>query len=121
MKSETEALKKKVGEKRRTAISGEVQEFRREDLEAHEQVVVTLSQGGYIKRIPASTYRNQHRGGKGVTSMNTRDDDPVRHILVGDTHDTLLFFTDRAGCSDSRPSSSGPIPPGTRAECQSPT
>ena len=95
VKSETEALKKKVGEKRRTAISGEVQEFRREDLEAHEQVVVTLSQGGYIKRIPASTYRNQHRGGKGVTSMNTRDDDPVRHILVGDTHDTLLFFTDR--------------------------
>ena len=56
---------------------------------------MTLSQGGYIKRIPANTYRNQHRGGKGVVSMNTREDDPVKHLLVADTHDTLLFFTNR--------------------------
>ena len=90
---ETEELKKKVRGARRTAIAGEAQEFSREELEAHEQVVVTLSQGGYIKRIPASTYRNQHRGGKGVYSMRTKEDDPVRHILVGDTHDTVLFFT----------------------------
>ena len=90
---ETEELKKKVRGARRTDIAGEAQEFSREELEAHEQVVVTLSQGGYIKRIPASTYRNQHRGGKGVYSMRTREDDPVRHILVGDTHDTVLFFT----------------------------
>ncbi len=90
---ETEELKKKVRGARRTRIAGEAQEFSREELEAHEQVVVTLSQGGYIKRIPASTYRNQHRGGKGVYSMRTREDDPVRHILVGDTHDTVLFFT----------------------------
>ena len=95
VKSETEELRKKVGQKRRTAISEEVQEFRREDLEAHEQVVVTLSKGGYVKRILASTYRNQHRGGKGVSSMRIREDDPVRHILVGDTHDILLFFTNR--------------------------
>ena len=93
VKKETQALKKKHGEERRTFIGEDMREFRREDLEAHEQVVVTLSQGGYIKRILASTYRNQHRGGKGVSSMRTRDDDPVRHILVGDTHDTLLFFT----------------------------
>ena len=90
---ETEEVKKKVRGARRTEIAGEAQEFSREELEAHEQVVVTLSQGGYIKRIPASTYRNQHRGGKGVYSMRTREDDPVRHILVGDTHDTVLFFT----------------------------
>ena len=90
---ETEELKKKVRGARRTQIAGEAQEFSREELEAHERVVVTLSQGGYIKRIPASTYRNQHRGGKGVYSMRTREDDPVRHILVGDTHDTVLFFT----------------------------
>ena len=90
---ETEELKKKVRGARRTDIAGEAQEFSREELEAHEQVVVTLSQGGYIKRIPASTYRNQHRGGKGVYSMRTKEDDPVRHILVGDTHDTVLFFT----------------------------
>ena len=92
--SETEELKKKVSQKRRTAIAEEAQEFSREELEAHEQVVITLSQAGYIKRIPAGTYRNQHRGGRGVVSMNTRDDDPVRHILVGDTHDSLVFFTD---------------------------
>ena len=90
---ETEELKKKVRGARRTTIAGEAQEFSREELEAHERVVVTLSQGGYIKRILASTYRNQHRGGKGVYSMRTREDDPVRHILVGDTHDTVLFFT----------------------------
>jgi DNA gyrase subunit A len=95
VKTETQELKKKVRDARRTDISGAVQDFSRAELEAHEQVVVTLSQGGYVKRIPASTYRKQHRGGKGVTSMTTRDDDPVRHILVVDTHDTLLFLTNR--------------------------
>ena len=95
VKQETLQLKKKFGQPRRTIISDEAYDFKREDLEAHQQVVVTLSQAGYIKRIPAVTYRNQHRGGKGVTSMNTREDDPVKHILVGDTHDTLLFFTNR--------------------------
>ena len=94
VRSETEELKKKISQKRRTAIAEEAQDFSREDLEAHEQVVITLSQAGYIKRIPAGTYRNQHRGGRGVVSMNTRDNDPVRHILVGDTHDNLVFFTD---------------------------
>jgi DNA gyrase subunit A len=93
IKSETVAIKKKHGDERRTIIGEDLRDFKREDLEAHEQVVVTLSKGGYIKRILASTYRNQHRGGKGVSSMRTKDDDPVRHILVGDTHDTLLFFT----------------------------
>ena len=58
-------------------------------------MVITFSKGGYIKRIPATTFRNQHRGGKGVSGMNTRDNDPVRHILVVDTHDMLLFFTSR--------------------------
>ncbi len=95
VKTEIQELKKKVRDARRTDISGAVQDFSRAELEAHEQVVVTLSQGGYVKRIPASTYRKQHRGGKGVTSMTTRDDDPVRHILVVDTYDTLLFLTNR--------------------------
>ena len=81
VREETEELKKKLRGARRTQIRGPVQEFRREELEAHEQVAVTLSQGGYIKQILASTYRSQHRGGKGVLSMNTREDDPVRHIL----------------------------------------
>ncbi len=94
VKEETLEVKKKVGSKRQTLIEGAVDDLNREDLEPHESVVVTLSQGGYIKRIPAGTYRNQHRGGKGVVSMKTKEDDPVRNILVCDTHDTLLFFTD---------------------------
>ena len=95
IKKETREIKKKVGEARRTDITDDAQDLSREELEVHEPMVVTLSKGGYIKRISASTYRNQHRGGKGVTSMNTREDDPVRHILVVDTHDTLLFFTNK--------------------------
>ena len=92
---ETQEMKKSLRGARRTAITATVQDFTREELEAHEQIVVTLSEGGYIKRIPADTYRNQHRGGKGVVSMNIKDDDPVKHIVVCDTHDTLLFFTNK--------------------------
>ena len=95
VKKELRALKKKHGDDRRTDISHEASDLSRESLEPHEQIVVTLSQGGYIKRIPASTYRNQHRGGKGVGGMTTRDDDAVKHLLVVDTHDKLLFFTNK--------------------------
>ena len=93
VKSETLTLKKRFGQKRLTQITDDAHELDRKQLEPHEQVVITLSEGGYIKRIPANTYRNQHRGGKGVVSMNTKEDDPVRHILVVDTHDKLTFFT----------------------------
>ena len=93
VRSETLELKKRFGQKRLTQITDAAHDLDRKELEAHEQVVITLSEGGYIKRIPASTYRNQHRGGKGVVSMNTKDGDPVRHILVVDTHDQLTFFT----------------------------
>jgi DNA gyrase subunit A len=95
VKQETLEVKKRIGGKRLTLIEEAVDDLNREDLEPHESVVVTLSQGGYIKRILAGTYRNQHRGGKGVVSMKTKEDDPVRNILVCDTHDKLLFFTDR--------------------------
>ena len=95
VKKELRALKKKHGDDRRTDISHEASDLSRESLEPHEQIVVTLSQGGYIKRIPANTYRNQHRGGKGVGGMTTRDDDAVKHMLVVDTHDKLLFFTNK--------------------------
>jgi DNA gyrase subunit A len=95
VRTEVGDLKKKYGSKRRTEISRDAYDLSREELEPHEQIVVTLSRSGYIKRIPASTYRNQHRGGKGVVSMNKRDDDAVRHILVIDTHQRLLFFTNR--------------------------
>ncbi len=95
IKKELRQVKKKHGDDRRTDISQEAHDLSREELEAHEQIVVTLSQGGYIKRIPANTYRNQHRGGKGVGGMTTRDDDAVKHLLVVDTHDKLLFFTNK--------------------------
>ena len=95
VKKELRELKKKHGDDRRTDISHEASDLSRELLEPHEQIVVTLSQAGYIKRIPANTYRNQHRGGKGVGGMTTRDDDAVKHLLVVDTHDKLLFFTNK--------------------------
>ncbi len=95
IKKELRDLKKKHGDERRTEISGEAFDISREELEAHEQIVVTLSQGGYIKRIPANTFRNQHRGGKGVGGMTTRDNDAVKHLLIVDTHDRLLFFTNK--------------------------
>jgi DNA gyrase subunit A len=95
VKREILELRKKISDPRRTTITAEAHELSREELEAHEQVVVTLSQAGYIKRISAHVYRNQHRGGKGVTSMNTKEDDPVKRILVLDTHDTMLFFTNK--------------------------
>lgn len=95
IKKETRALNKKLDGVRRTQISNAAIDINREDIEPHEQIVITFSKSGYIKRIPAATFRTQHRGGKGVSGMNMRDDDPVRHILVVDTHDMLLFFTSR--------------------------
>ena len=95
IKEETEETKKKYGDKRRTSVSHDAFDLSREELEAHEQIVITLSQGGYLKRIQANTFRRQHRGGRGVSGMNTRDDDPVKDIKVVDTHDKLMFFTNK--------------------------
>jgi DNA gyrase subunit A len=91
---DAEELKSKYGDSRRTVVEAEeIEEFRTEDLVPHEAMVVTLTNRGFIKRIPASTYRLQHRGGKGIMGMVTRGGDTVNHILVADTHDNLLFFT----------------------------
>ena len=95
VKDETEELKKKIGDKRRTQISSEAWDLSREELEAHEQIVITYSQGGYVKRIPADTFRRQHRGGKGVSGMNMKDGDPIKDLLVVDSHDSLMFFTNK--------------------------
>ena len=95
VKDETEELKKKIGDKRRTQISSEAWDLSREELEAHEKIVVTYSQGGYVKRIPADTFRRQHRGGKGVSGMNMKDGDPIKDLLVADSHDSLMFFTNK--------------------------
>ncbi len=89
-------LKEKYGDARRSdIIESEASEFRTEDLIPNEEVVVTLTEKGYIKRLPSNTYRAQRRGGRGVTGMGTREDDTVRHLLVAHTHDSLLFFTER--------------------------
>ncbi|MFO8010403.1 MAG: DNA gyrase subunit A [Dehalococcoidia bacterium] len=96
IKEESARVKEKYGDKRRTEISDEeIGGFTDEDLIAHQQVVVTLSNRGYIKRLPSHTYRTQHRGGKGISGMKMRETDDLRNLLITDTHDTLLFFTSR--------------------------
>jgi DNA gyrase subunit A len=89
-------LKAKFGDERRTKISEEeITEFREEDLIPHQRVVVTLSKRGFVKRVASPSYRSQHRGGKGIIGMVTREADAVRLLVVADTHDNLLFFTNR--------------------------
>lgn len=96
IKDDLNELKEKYGDPRRTDIQEtEASEFKEEDLIPNEEVVVTLTEKGYIKRLPSNTYRAQHRGGRGVTGMQTREDDTVRHLLIAHCHDGLLFFTDR--------------------------
>ncbi len=96
-------IKKKYGDERRTLIvSDEAEEVSDEDLIAHQEVVVTLSQRGAIKRQPLETYRVQRRGGRGVTGMVTREADAVHRLIVCDTHDHLLYFTERGRVFQSK-------------------
>jgi len=96
IKHDLRELKEKYGDPRRTDLGeAEAGEFKDEDLISNDEVVVTLTEKGYIKRLPSSTYRAQRRGGRGITGMATREDDAVRHLLVAHSHDGLLFFTDR--------------------------
>ena len=101
---ETHQLKRKYGGERRTVVhTEELGEFRREDIEPYEDVVITLTNGGYIKRVKLDTYRKQHRGGKGVSGQRlTRADDVTGFLQVADTHDTLLFFTDHGRVYSTR-------------------
>ncbi|MDO8748287.1 MAG: DNA gyrase subunit A [Candidatus Omnitrophota bacterium] len=95
IKAELEDLKKKYGDGRRTEIVGEVEEFNLEDLIADEDVVVTISHGGYIKRLPVSSYRKQKRGGKGASGAEVKEEDFIEHLFVASTKDYLLIFTDK--------------------------
>lgn len=89
-------VKEKYGDERRTQIiDQEIEDFSEEDLIPHQEVVITLTNRGYIKRLPLETYRLQRRGGRGVTGMGIREADAIRRLLVADTHDSVLFFTDR--------------------------
>ena len=96
IREDVSELKSKYDDPRRTKISGEeVTEFSEEDLIPHQRVAVTLSNRGFIKRVPSHTYTPQHRGGKGIKGMTTREADAVKLLAVADTHDNLLFFTNR--------------------------
>jgi len=95
IKEELEALKKKYGDERRTDIIAEVEELEVEDLIAEEDVVVTISHGGYIKRLPVSAYRKQKRGGTGASGAEVKEEDFVEHLFVASTKDYLLVFTDK--------------------------
>ncbi len=96
VKEEAVDVKKKHGNERRTqVVDQEVEDFSEEDLIPHQEVVITLTERGYIKRLPQEIFRPQRRGGRGITGMNVRETDTIRRLLVADTHDSVLFFTDR--------------------------
>ncbi len=96
IKDETVDLKKRHGDARRTDVSGEeIGNIDLEDLITEETMVVTISHNGYIKRTPASQYRAQRRGGKGLKGAATEDEDPIEHLFVASTHAYLLFFTNQ--------------------------
>ncbi|MGL4772115.1 MAG: DNA gyrase subunit A [Clostridium sp.] len=95
IKDELAEIKAKYNDERRSQIEKVVNEIDIEDLIQEEEVVVTLTNGGYIKRIAADTYSAQRRGGKGIQAMTTKEDDFVEHVMVTSTHSDILFFTNR--------------------------
>jgi len=98
IKDELLEIKAKYGDERRTEIIEEIGEFRIEDLIADEDMVITITHEGYIKRIPVSTYKRQRRGGVGIRGMTTKEGDFVEHIFVATNHQYILFFTNRGKC-----------------------
>jgi DNA gyrase subunit A len=91
-------LKEKYGDKRRTQITAKIEQFEIEDLIAEEEVIVTISHEGYVKRTAIDTYRKQGRGGRGVIGSDTKEGDFLEHLFVASTHDYLLIFTNRGRC-----------------------
>lgn len=96
VKNELLKLKEKYGDERKTRVyKSKVGEFSEEQLIANEDVIITMSESGYIKRLPRGTFKLQERGGKGVIGMTTKEEDSIDKILSAQTHDNMLFFTDR--------------------------
>ncbi len=95
IREDTYEIKEKYGDDRRTKIEGAATDMNYEDLIAQEDMVVTVSHEGYIKRLPVSTYRSQGRGGRGIKGTESKEGDFVEHLFVANTHDHLLFFTNR--------------------------
>jgi DNA gyrase subunit A len=98
MTDELMALSNKYGDDRRTEITSDEGEFTIEDLIAEEDMVVTVSHSGYIKRTSVSTYKKQRRGGRGLNGQGLKDEDFVEHLFIASTHDYILFFTDDGRC-----------------------
>ena len=95
IKDELAAVRERFGDERRTEIVAGSGEFEAEDLIAEEDMVITISHAGYIKRLPVTTYRSQRRGGRGVTGAGTREEDFIEHLFIASTHSYILVFTDR--------------------------
>ncbi len=93
LKDEMEEVTKSFGDDRRTEIIPDQSEFSVEDLIVEEDMVITISHTGYIKRTPVSTYRRQRRGGKGLTGATTKEDDWIEHLFIASTHDYVMFFS----------------------------
>jgi len=98
LKEELSELAHGFGDERRTEIVADQGEFSIEDLIAEEDMVITVSHAGYIKRLPVTAYRRQRRGGKGVISAHTKEDDWVEHLFIASTHDYVMFFTQQGQC-----------------------
>jgi DNA gyrase subunit A len=98
IEEELTELKKKYGDDRRTEIVYKTEEFNIEDMIAEEEMVITISHSGFIKRFPVSGYRRQSRGGRGVTGAATREDDFVEHMFIASTHEYIIFFTRTGRC-----------------------
>lgn len=95
IKEELTEVRRRFSDNRRTVITTDVSKLNMEDLIAEEDIVITLTHGSYIKRLPVDTYRNQKRGGRGVAGMGTKEEDFVEHLFVTTTHHNILFFTSR--------------------------
>ncbi|HYR51004.1 MAG TPA: DNA gyrase subunit A [Candidatus Dormibacteraeota bacterium] len=95
IKEELVQVRERFGDDRRTEIVAGSGEFEAEDLIAEEDMVITISHAGYIKRLPVTTYRSQRRGGRGVTGAGTREEDFIEHLFIASTHSYILVFTDR--------------------------
>jgi DNA gyrase subunit A len=98
VKAEVLEMKEKYGDERRTEIVDAAADFDIEDLIAEEDMVIAITHGGYIKRMPVTLYRRQRRGGRGVVGMGTKEEDFVEHLFIASTHDYILFFTDTGRC-----------------------
>ena len=95
IRDDLSVIKERFGDDRRTQIVAASGEFEIEDLIAEEDMVITISHAGYIKRLPVTTYRSQRRGGRGITGAGTREEDFIEHLFIASTHSYILVYTDR--------------------------